>query len=80
MGIDTTSFLMVRTCVTSSAVLTTSPSDSPIRTRSPILNALVYVRIAPAITFEIAELDDSETSRPRKIDTPWNAGDFDPGI
>ncbi len=34
----------------------------------------------PAIMFEIAELDDSDTMRPRNSETPWNAGDEEPGI
>ncbi len=40
-GIDTTTFLIVRTWVTSSVFRTMSPVVAPISTRSPIRNAPV---------------------------------------
>ena len=77
---DTTTFLYVRTCVTSRRLIVTSPNVSPMRTMSPTLKARVYVRIVPAMMFERAELEESETSRPRKSEIPWNAGVCEPGM
>ena len=50
------------------------------RTMLPSLKARVYVRIVPAMMFESAELEESDTRTPRKSEIHWNAGDREPGI
>ena len=57
----------------------TSPKVSPMRTMLPSLKARVYVRIVPAMMFESAELEASDTRMPRKSEIHWNADDCEPG-
>ena len=79
LGIEIISFLIVRTRVTSIDFSITSPTISPILTRSPILNKRIYVNTRPATILESEPADPNVNKKPKNTETPLNTGESLPG-
>src|SRR5690606_38082906 len=79
LGMETISFLLVRTRVTSKVFSITSPVTSLMRIRSPILNGRIYVITNPATILAIAEEEPNENKIPINTETPLKTLESEPG-
>src|SRR4051812_35238533 len=79
LGTVISSFFIVLILITSIVFSITSPTTSPIFILSPILKGRIYVITSPAMILLMAEEEPNEINNPKNTDTPWNAGEPEPG-